>query len=806
MDDKTISVGGMRKLGSTSGLFLVRNSVIFPFSLTPITIDTEANSKIVAEAMATDRMIAVFPYYCSDRDSERPELQEIPHFVLFRERISSIGVLCRIVREINLPDGTSRIAVRGVKRICYDAHTFNSEGLVQVHYHSIEEDMEANSDLENIARMRAATPIFMELASMLSNLSEEVIPTVENATIPGRRADIIADAVPFTREEKIQLLSTVDIGARLELLAVLLAKELNIAHLSMNIQSQVQDAMGDSQREFFLREQLRIVKRELGEESRGGDIAYLERKFENTELPENVAEVVQTEIERLECLPTSTPEFHISFSYVNWLLDCPWSVFTEDLLDCRRARKVLDEDHYGLEDVKSRILEFLAVLQLRGGEMSPKAPILCLVGPPGVGKTSIGQSIAKAMNRKFIRVSLGGVRDEAEIRGHRRTYVGAMPGRIIQNLKRVGSSNPVFMLDEVDKLAQDFRGDPGSALLEVLDPAQNHSFNDNYIELGYDLSKVFFIATANSIESIPGPLRDRMEIIRVSGYTSVEKREIAKRYLIPRQIKECGLPEKLLSFRQSGIDTIIKYYTMEAGVRELERVISQFCRKVAMKLIEKGEDMDGKITVDPACVAEYLGKYRYQPDGIRKDRNPGYALGMAWTGVGGTVLPIEILSVPGGKGVLKLTGSLGKVMQESAETAFSYVRSIAKKYGVDPEFFNTNDFHIHVPDGATPKDGPSAGVTLVTALISLISGKVVNAALSMTGEVTLHGHVTAVGGIREKVTSAQQAGVKYIILPEENRKDADELPEEVASKVKFFFVKDCGRVLQLAFADLENEK
>jgi ATP-dependent Lon protease len=401
------------------------------------------------------------------------------------------------------------------------------------------------------------------------------------------------------------------------------------------------------------------------------------------------------------------------------------------------------------------------------------------------------------MNRNFIRVSLGGVRDEAEIRGHRRTYVGAMPGRIIQNLKRAGSSNPVFMLDEVDKLAQDFRGDPGSALLEVLDPAQNHSFNDNYIELGCDLSKVFFIATANSIDGIPGPLRDRMEIIRVPGYTALEKREIAKRYLVPRQIKNCGLDSKMITFRTGAVDELVKFYTMEAGVRELERVTGQICRRLARKIVEKDEKFAGKITVDKSLVVELLGKHRFQPDGLRRDSKPGYALGMAWTGVGGTVLPIEILAIPGGKGQLKLTGSLGKVMQESAETAFSFVRSIAKDYGVEPEFFNTNDFHIHVPDGATPKDGPSAGITLTTALVSLISGRLVKSATAMSGEITLHGHVTAVGGIREKVTAACQAGVKTVILPEENIKDAEELPEEVRSKITIHHVKDARKALEI---------
>ena len=793
----------MRKLGSAARLFVLHGPVVFPYSLTPVSVENEENAAIVREAMKTDRMIAVFPVYNYTGQGVPTELPGIPVFKSGGEKLSKIGVLCRIVRELQLPDGSLKIVVRGVKRIAYESLDKDIDGTLRVQYIPVEEDAQANAEYENIARIKMIVSMFHELSSMLQNFPEEVQAAMENNTLACRQADVLADAMHFSMDEKVTLLALTDLTARLDLLAVLVARELEIASLGLRIQNQVQESMGDSQREFFLREQLRIVKRELGEESRGGDIGFLENKLADTELPENVQEVVRNELERLECLPTSTPEFHISFAYVNWLLDCPWCKFTEDRLDCDVARKVLEEDHYGLEDVKERILEFLAVLQLRNGEQSSKAPILCLVGPPGVGKTSIGQSIARAMNRKFIRVSLGGVRDEAEIRGHRRTYVGAMPGRIIQNLKRVGSSNPVFMLDEVDKLAQDFRGDPSSALLEVLDPAQNHSFNDNYIELGFDLSKVFFIATANSIESIPGPLRDRMEIINVPGYTSLEKREIAKRYLVPRQIAECGLNSKQLSFRIAGIDSLIKFYTMESGVRELERVIARVCRKVAKSIVSSDSESK-KYVVDTALIAELLGKKRYLPDGLRKDAKPGYALGMAWTGAGGTVLPVEILNIPGGKGNLKLTGSLGKVMQESAETAFSFVRSIAGKYGVEPEFFNTHDFHIHVPDGATPKDGPSAGVTLVTALVSLISRRLVKSALSMSGEITLHGHVTAVGGIREKVTAASQAGVKTVILPEENRKDADELPEEVRNKVEFHFVSDCRQVLSIALGKDEK--
>ena len=798
MNDKIISVAGMRRLGTSARLFVLRGSVVFPFSLTPISVESGDNALVVREAMKSDRMVAMFPVYNYTGEGVPTELPDIPVFDTGEDRVSKVGVLCRIVRELQLPDGSMKIVVRGVKRIfCEDVET-KADGSIGVRYSEIEENANENASYDNIARIKMIVSMFHELSSMLQNFPDEVQAAMENNSLPGRQADVLADALHFSMDEKVTLLALTDLTMRLSLLAVLITRELEIASLGLRIQTQVQESMGDSQREFFLREQLRIVKRELGEESRGGDVSFLENKLSETELPENVEEVVRNELERLECLPTSTPEFHISFAYVNWLLDCPWCKFTEDRLDCSVARKVLEEDHYGLEDVKERILEFLAVLQLRNGEQSSKAPILCLVGPPGVGKTSIGQSIARAMNRKFIRVSLGGVRDEAEIRGHRRTYVGAMPGRIIQNLKRVGSSNPVFMLDEVDKLAQDFRGDPGSALLEVLDPAQNHSFNDNYIELGYDLSKVFFIATANSIDSIPGPLRDRMEIINVPGYTALEKREIARRYLVPRQIAECGLDNKKLSFRVAGIDSLIKFYTMESGVRELERVIARVCRKVAKSIVSSKED-ENKYIADAALITKLLGKKRYLPDGVRKDRKPGYALGMAWTGAGGAVLPVEILNIPGGKGNLKLTGSLGKVMQESAETAFSHVRSIAGKYGVEPEFFNTHDFHIHVPDGSTPKDGPSAGVTLVTALVSLISSKLVKETLSMSGEITLHGHVTAVGGIREKVTAASQAGVKEIILPEENRKDVDELPEEVKNKVDFHFVTNCEQVISLAF-------
>lgn len=506
-----------------------------------------------------------------------------------------------------------------------------------------------------------------------------------NAESPGRLADLISDALNLNYAEKILLLSMTDVRRRFEVLAILMNRELEVLKLGMKIQSEVHQAMSQQQREFFLREQLRTIQQELGEDSRNPDIIEIEERLESTELPPHVLEVVRKELSRLEVIPQAAPEYHIAYTYINWLLDLPWCVFTEDRLDCAEAEKVLDADHYGLEDVKQRILEFLAVLQLKPDD-ERRAPILCLVGPPGVGKTSLGQSIARAMNRNFIRVSLGGVRDEAEIRGAPPHLRRALPGRIIQNLKKAGSGNPVFMLDEIDKLASDFRGDPASALLEVLDPAQNNSFNDHYLEVDYDLSKVFFIATANLLETIPGPLQDRMEIIRLPGYTSFEKREIARRYLVGRQVKANGLKAKQVRFQLGAVDELIDHYTREAGVRELERCIGQVCRRIARRVVEGKIAPDETVSVTPALVRELLGARKFLMDEADAKLGPGCATGMAWTSCGGVILPVEVISLPG-KGGLKLTGSLGKVMQESAEAAFSLVRAHAAGWGIGPGVF-----------------------------------------------------------------------------------------------------------------------
>ncbi|MBR1950964.1 MAG: endopeptidase La [Lentisphaeria bacterium] len=804
MDTSTISVGGMGTILPDALFFNLSETVVFPFSLTPFTVEGDYNKAVLREAMKTDRLLAIFPEMQESDDwEELPCSVDLDLFMHDEIEYFRGGILVRVVKELTLPDGSVRVVVRGLKRIVFKEFVPNvklAESITRkVRYTVLDDGLGATTDPELLGYFKSIQAMFQEYAAMSPAMPEEVSLGAVNAPNVLRLSDMVAEALSLNITEKRIFLAVPSLKKRCELLAGWLNRELIALRLGMKIQNEVQINLGESQREFYLREQLRVIKNELGEDTRNPDIIELDQKFQAQELPPEVAAVVQKELGRLELIPQASPEYNISYTYLNWLLDIPWCIYTEDRLDFAAAAEVLEADHYGLEDVKKRILEFLAVLQLKQNDPDSRAPILCLVGPPGVGKTSIGKSIARAMERKFIRVSLGGVRDEAEIRGHRKTYVGAMPGRIMQNLKRAGSSNPVFMLDEVDKLARDNHGDPAAALLEVLDPAQNNSFNDNYIEIGYDLSRVFFIATANMLEGIPGPLLDRMEVIRIPGYTSLEKREIAKRYLIPRQIKENGLLVSKVKFNQGAIDEIITFYTMESGVRELERVFARVCRRLAQKLVTGEIAHDEVVRVSAKMIKELLGPRKYLQDSAIECLMPGYAVGMAWTAAGGTILPIEITAIPGGKGNLKLTGSLGKVMQESAETAFSLVRSIASEWNVDPEYFNTTDFHIHVPDGATPKDGPSAGVTMTMALLSLIRKKCLKSYVSMTGEVTLHGRVTAIGGLREKCVAALRAGIREVILPEENRKDFEELPEQVREKLEFHFVKDFREAVKAAF-------
>ncbi|MCI5779052.1 MAG: endopeptidase La [Lentisphaeria bacterium] len=783
-------------------LLRMREPVIFPFALTSVPVDGRNNLNALDGAMRDDRLVAVF-----NEVPQTDELNRLPfpgtlsQFNDSGVQRAAVGALARVVKEIRMPDNSRRIVVRGLKRIIGISMLKGVNEAPMVRYRVMPESGSDNFSNDNLGRQKGVVRMFQELLQFQPGIPEELQLAVVGAASPSRCADTLADAMNFAYAEKLMLLTAPNVEARLDMLTVLLNRELEAGKLGMQIQADVQESMGASQREFYLREQLKVIRKELGEISSNADVAELTERLSKVKVPEKVEETVKKELDRLELIPQNAPEYHISYNYISWLLDVPWLKFSEDRLDCREAEKILEADHFGLTDVKVRILEFLAVMQRRNEEGAGKAPILCLVGPPGVGKTSIGRSIANAMHREFIRVSLGGVRDEAEIRGHRRTYVGAMPGRVVQNLKRCGTGNPVFMLDEVDKLAHDFRGDPASALLEVLDPEQNFAFNDNYIELPLDLSKVFFIATANVLEEIPGPLRDRMEIISLPGYTALEKHEIAKRYLVKRQLRECGLDPKQVKFRASALNEIIDYYTMEAGVRTLERTIGQICRKITRKLVAGEIAETEKLAVDAKMVRSLLGARKFLRDKATPPA-PGCATGMAWTSVGGVVLPVETLAVPGGKGNLKLTGSLGKVMQESAETAFTFIRSRAGEWGVKPEFFNDHDFHIHVPDGATPKDGPSAGITLALALCSLLIRTPLIPKLAMTGEITLQGNVTAIGGVREKLVGALRAGITRVIVPEENRKDVEELPENIRTALKIDFVKNFAEARNIAIPEV----
>ena len=780
-------------------LLALREPVVFPYSLTPALIDGEMNAEALKLAMRRDRMVAIFSELPGEEElANRDYPCEFETFECCGRRLCVNGILARVVKVLNFPDGTTRVLLRGVRRTRFTALAY-SGGVACARTEALPDGAEDQLELEGA--VKAATRMFQEYAGMQPNLPDELKVAVVNTEAPERLADLLADNLNFDYVEKLLVLTCISVLERFRLLITLLNREIEVTRVGLKIQSDVHQAMSQSQREYFLREQLRTIQQELGEECRNPDIVEIEKRLAEKKLPERVSEVVSKELARLEIIPQAAPEYHIAYTYICWLLDVPWLECSEDRLDVEQAAKVLDADHYGLEDVKERILEFLAVLQLKPDR---KAPILCLVGPPGVGKTSLGQSIARALNRKFIRVALGGVRDEAELRGHSRTYVGALPGRIIQGMKKAGVANPVFMLDEIDKLANDVRGDPASALLEVLDPEQNVAFNDHYLELDYDLSRVFFLATANLLDTIPAPLRDRMEIIRLPGYTAFEKREIARRYLVPRQIRENGLKARQIRFNLSAINEMIDHYTREAGVRELERTAAQVCRKIARRIVEGKLDGKTVISVNAALVRELLGPRTYLMDEAESRPEVGTATGMAWTSCGGTILPVEVLSVPG-KGDLKLTGSLGKVMQESAEAAFSFVRSRAKDWKIAPETFTQYNFHIHVPDGATPKDGPSAGITLGIALLSLLTGRAVRPYLAMTGEITLRGKITAVGGIREKVIAALRAGIRQVILPEENRKDTEELPEEVRQKLEFFFVSRFEAAAKLALLPAESD-
>ncbi|MGE7886065.1 endopeptidase La [Bacillus cereus] len=709
--------------------------------------------------------------------------------------IYSVGTLAKVKQMLKLPNGTLRVLVEGLHR-AEVIEFIEEENVVQVSIKTVTEEVE--DDLEEKALMRTLLEHFEQYIKVSKKVSNETFATVADVEEPGRLADLIASHLPIKTKQKQEILEIVSVKDRLHTLISIIQDEQELLSLEKKIGQKVKRSMERTQKEYFLREQMKAIQTELGDkEGKGGEVEELREKIEQSGMPEETMKAALKELDRYEKLPASSAESGVIRNYIDWLLALPWTEATEDIIDLAHSEEILNNDHYGLEKVKERVLEYLAVQKLTN---SLKGPILCLVGPPGVGKTSLARSIATSLNRNFVRVSLGGVRDESEIRGHRRTYVGAMPGRIIQGMKKAKTVNPVFLLDEIDKMSNDFRGDPSAALLEVLDPEQNHNFSDHYIEEPYDLSKVMFVATANTLSSIPGPLLDRMEIISIAGYTELEKVHIAREHLLPKQLKEHGLRKGNLQVRDEALLEIIRYYTREAGVRTLERQIAKVCRKVA-KIIVTAERK--RIVVTEKKIVDLLGKHIFRYGQAEKTDQVGMATGLAYTAAGGDTLAIEV-SVAPGKGKLILTGKLGDVMKESAQAAFSYIRSRAAELQIDPNFHEKNDIHIHVPEGAVPKDGPSAGITMATALISALTGIPVSKEVGMTGEITLRGRVLPIGGLKEKTLSAHRAGLTKIILPAENEKDLDDIPESVKENLTFVLASHLDEVLEHALVGVKQ--
>ncbi len=757
-------------------LLPLRNAVVFPMTQIPLTVGRPRSVAAVKAAESLNQLIGITAQ--KDPEIEEPTLEDL----------YQIGVLSKITKVIQYPDGNYQVIVQGVKRFRID-EIISMDPYIKVRVTYLKDRGDPNS-IEISALVTTIKQLAIETIKLSPQIPDDARYVIENISEPNFLLGVIAGNLPLTIEEKQELLAIDDLAERLKKLLYHLNRNLQILELSTKIQNEVKDSMDKTQKEYFLREQLKIIKKELGEEGVEEE-EELREKIEKAGMPESVKAVALKELSRLSKMNIHSPEYSMVRTYLDWLIELPWNKSTKDRLNIKKAREILDQDHYNLEKVKKRILEYLSVLKLK---RDLKGPILCLVGPPGVGKTSLGKSIARALGRKFVRISLGGIRDEAEIRGHRRTYIGALPGRIIQGIKKAGTNNPVFMLDEIDKLGADFRGDPAAALLEVLDPEQNNSFSDHYLEVPFDLSKVLFIATANVTDTIPPALLDRMEVIEIPGYTQDDKLEIAKKFLIPKQIRAHGLKEKYIKFTDETINLIIDAYTREAGVRNLERQIAAICRNIAMKVAE-GDKSTHIITPDK--VREILGPEIYYSDVAERTSVPGVTVGLAWTPFGGDILFIEATKMKG-KGNLILTGHLGEVMKESAQAALSYLRSNAEEYGINPEIFGEVDIHLHIPAGAIPKDGPSAGVAILTALTSLFLEKPVKPVIAMTGEITLRGMILPVGGIREKVLAAKRAGIKRIILPEKNRKDLTEIPQNQLEGLKFHFVKRNDEVLKIA--------
>ena len=779
----------------------LKNTVVYPIPiLLPLIVGQPRSIKLVDDVMLGNRVLGLVAL--KDASIEEPGPDDV-----YR-----IGTVASITKFAKAPDSTIRVFVQGIERIKIVEFT-QTEPYLMARVEAIPDEVEESVETE--ALMRNAVELFRRMSSLMPYIPEELIMAATSVEDPRQLAYLVASYTRMDMTDAQAILEADSVGAKLQQLNAVLSRELEVLELGKKIQDQAQSEMEKTQREYYLREQLKAIKRELGEEDeQQAEINELQAKIEQAGMSPEAEKEARRELDRLSKMPPAAAEYSVIKTYLDWLISLPWQVATEDDLDIRRVRQVLDEDHYDLEKIKERILEYLAVRKLRQERKRPEGKaeeepvdlirreregvILCFVGPPGTGKTSLGQSIARAMGRKFTRMSLGGMRDEAEIRGHRRTYIGAMPGRVVQAIKRVGSRNPVFMLDEVDKIGMDWRGDPASALLEVLDPEQNREFRDHYLDVAFDLSQVMFITTANLLDPIPPPLRDRMEILMLSGYTEEEKLKIAHGYLIPRQLRENGLRQDEIEFTDEALQRMIRDYTREAGLRNLEREIGSVCRKIATKIA--AGDTTARTTITAEMVGELLGKSRYFFEAAERTMIPGVATGLSWTVTGGDILFVEATRMPGGKG-FTVTGQVGDIMKESAQAALSYVRSKAEELGIDDGVFAKSDIHLHVPAGAIPKDGPSAGVTMATALVSLLTSRPVDPKVGMTGEITLRGQVLPIGGVKEKVLAARRAGLDTVIVPKRNEQDLEELPDDVKKEMRFVLVEQVDEVLAAAIPD-----
>ncbi len=767
------------ELPSTLPILPLSDVVVFPYMVAPLLVSAKSSVRLIDDVVAGNRLLMlalqVHP------ETEEPSSKDLHAF----------GCIARVLKMLKFPDDSVRVLVQGLKRGRIKRFE-TDDPYIQAEIEPVEDLLDQSVESEALARN--ASKQFQEIITLSPNLPDELKVALLNMEDSGKLSDLIAANLNVPLPEKQKFLETAEVKSRLQKLSTLLQKELDVLQLGSEIQSKVSSALSKSQRDYFLREQLRQIQKELGEGDGGTDVSELRDKIDQAGMSEEVRKIAHKELDRLASIPTASAEYTVARNYLDWLISMPWSKRTEDHLDIDRARRILDTDHYGLPKVKDRILEHLAILKLKPDK---KGPILCFAGPPGVGKTSLGMSIARALGRKFVRISLGGVRDEAEIRGHRRTYIGALPGRIIQGLRKAESNNPIFMLDEIDKVGTDFRGDPSSALLEVLDPAQNFSFSDHYLEVPFDLSHVLFITTANWLEPVPAALRDRMEVLELPGYTDAEKLRIAKEYLVPRQRTEHGLKSAQITVPDRTLNKVIDAYTREAGVRNLDREIASLCRKVGRQIVEGKRQ---RVTVNPPDLREMLGPARYFVDVAERTAETGVSTGLAWTPVGGEILFIEASRMKG-KGNLILTGSLGDVMQESAQAALSYVKAHSRGLKIAAEDFEKYDVHIHIPSGGTPKDGPSAGVTISVALASLFTRRKVRPYLAMTGEISLRGKILPVGGIKEKMLAAVRSGIKTVLLPDKNMRDLEEIPPEIRKRMKFVPIKTIADAFQLTLGE-----